>query len=276
MRLSSCRSVLLTTWSAFLLGCGISADEHAKVVGERDSLKTALDELQNGPPRLLAQMRTAVESGKFEDARTLGGQLLSRHASSPEAKEGRQLVEQARLAIETRDVAARRAQADSLREREAQIARALSSMRRSHDDVKEMSWYYDRSVPSTVNSANKLLLYIGKPDKGAPYLRFSIRYVADDWLFIQSYVIKADGRTFEIDASGLRDVERDNGYGGIWEWYDVPAEERELDIVRAIVAAKQVVLRCEGRQYRRDRTIGTDEKLALQRVLNAYEALKRA
>ncbi len=75
--------------------------------------------------------------------------------------------------------------------------------------------------------------------------------------------------------SGFNKVERDNGYGGIWEWYDTSAEERELEIVRAVIKAKRATLRYDGQQYYRDRAITMDEKSALQRVLDAYGVLER-
>lgn len=71
-------------------------------------------------------------------------------------------------------------------------------------------------------------------------------------------------------------MSRDNGYGQVWEWYDTPAESRELEIVRAVISARRAVVRSVGRQYYDDHTVSGEEKAALQRVLDAYDALLRS
>ncbi len=276
------RQTLLVLLLQTLAGCGVAQNDYQAVVRERDSLRVQLEDIKNGPSRLLASARAAVEARKFDEARDISRQLQAKHPASAEAKEVVPALQQAEDAIAERAIAAKKAQElaekahlDSLKAQEARIARSLTAMRRSYDSVREIAWYYDRSVPKPVNTGSRMLLYIGKPNDGSPFLRFSIRYASDEWLFIQSYTVKADAQTFRIDVSGYDDVERDNGYGGIWEWYDTTADTQELEIVRAVVNSKRAVLRYNGKQYYHDRTIGADEKAALQRVLDAYDALQR-
>ena len=276
------RQLLLVLLLRILAGCGVAQKDYQTVVRERDSLRVQLEDIKNGPSRLLVSARAAVAAQKYDEARDISRQLLAKHPASAEAKEAGPVLQKAEEAIAERIVATKKAQElaeqarlDSLKAQEARIARSLTAMRRSYDSVREIAWYYDRSVPKAVNTASRMLLYIGKPNDGSPFLRFSIRYASDDWLFIQSYTVKADAQSFTIDASGYDDVERDNGYGGIWEWYDTTADAQELEIVRAVVNSKRAVLRYNGKQYYHDRTIGAEEKAALQRVLDAYDALQR-
>lgn len=107
------------------------------------------------------------------------------------------------------------------------------------------------------------------------YLELKLRnvYVADDWLFITSYIIKADDELFEFPV-GMTDIERDNGAGGIWEWTHGTAGPQELRMLRAVASAKQAVIRYQGKQYRKDRTIPASEKAMLRDVLVAYEMLQ--
>jgi hypothetical protein len=98
-----------------------------------------------------------------------------------------------------------------------------------------------------------------------------ITFVSDDWLFIERYVIKADGRTYTIEAD-YDEVERDNGEGGVWEWYDKPLDDNSRAAVKAMAEGDDVILRYEGKQYKHDRTITKAEKQALREVLAAYKA----
>lgn len=162
----------------------------------------------------------------------------------------------------------RRQEAQAKRERE----RALARMRKTHDSVKGVTWYRDPSSPRFVNSRSAIFLYIGDRETGAPWMRLSINYVAEDWLFIEKYTIKADEETFTI-SPGYGEIETDNSTT-IWEWYDTTAGPRELRIARAIANADEVVIRYEGSQYYRDRVVRRAEKTALRNVLNAFEALQ--
>lgn len=85
-------------------------------------------------------------------------------------------------------------------------------------------------------------------------------------------MIKADDQRFDIDPD-YSDVERDNGSGAIWEWYDYAAERSDVKLVQAVIASKKTILRYNGQQYYSDREITAAEKQALQNVLDAFVAL---
>ena len=117
-------------------------------------------------------------------------------------------------------------------------------------------------------------MYIGHTDNGITMVRFVIQYVADDWLFIEQFVIKADDQTFTIDK-GHFDVSRDNSAGEIWEWIDESAGDREISIARAIAESDRAVIRHRGDQYHYDRVITNNEKQAIRQTLEAADALVR-
>lgn len=161
---------------------------------------------------------------------------------------------------------------DAARTKEEQekrrIATAVQKMSKNTDKIEGIDWYKDRSSPK-YNNANAFYLYIGKRGAGAPWLRLRIQYHASDWLFINSFTVVADGQRF--DRSGVR-FERDNN-NMIWEWYDENLSASDLQMIRAVIASKETVIRFNGRQYRKDVTITSAQRAALQNVLDAYTAL---
>ena len=261
-------------------GCGVPQEDHDAVLAKVDSLEAELDELRYGAARLLAQAELAFETQDFGAVLTASRDLVERHPDAPEASAVAALAEQAQERIdEAARAETRRLEAEARereREREELERRrraAVASLWSRTDDVEGITWYFDRESSRYVDSASRVVLYMGRRGQAKPWLIFSVRYKADDWLFIQSYTFNVDGQNFRIDASGFDDVERDNGYGGIWEWYTTTAGAKELEIARAIVNSTNAVVRYHGRQYYRDRTITNAEKQGLQRILDAYTAL---
>lgn len=151
------------------------------------------------------------------------------------------------------------------------IENALKKMKTKFDDIKKITWYYDKSTPES-NNTNNIHLYIGKEETGKPFMRFVIRYSSSNWLFIENYNIKADSAVFTIPTS-FGEVKRDNAYDSIWEWYDTKVDKKILNIVNSIIDAKNVKVRCNGQKYYDERTVAKKEKTALKNVLDAYISL---
>jgi hypothetical protein len=149
------------------------------------------------------------------------------------------------------------------------LASALRAMVKDTDKVEGIDWYRDKSSPQ-YNNQNGFFLYIGKKAAGNPFLRLRVQYYADDWLFIESFIVVADGQRF--DRVGTK-FERDNASGDIWEWYDEAALAADVEMIRAVIASKDALIRFMGSQYHRDKPITAAQKAALGNVLSAYEAL---
>jgi hypothetical protein len=279
------RSVTRTVWIVVAISaCNAPADharaEHERLVHERDSLRAALDSIRNGPDQLLAAARVALANDKPEEATRAARLLIERHPTSALVTQAKAIQQGATAALAARNAkeaherdVLEKARADSARQARAHLARALSSTYTQRDNVNDVTFYYAKGISRYVNGPSQMLLYAAKPDEGSPSLSLRIRYLADDWLFIEGYTFKVDGRTFTIDASGFDDVKRDNGEGEIWEWYTTDADD-QMDLLRAVIASKSAVIRYRGRAYAHDRTITADEKRGLQVMLDAYEALK--
>lgn len=156
--------------------------------------------------------------------------------------------------------------------KKAAMQQALNRMSISRDDFADITWYYDPSTPRYTNQ-NSFHIYAGESDT-ISWLRLCIQYYADSWLFIQSYSIKVDGVTYTITPEKYGDVQRDNGGGMIWEWYDISPSAEQIEMLRAIANSNEAIIRFNGRQYYDDRTITASEKQAIKNVLNAYDALR--
>lgn len=149
----------------------------------------------------------------------------------------------------------------------------INAMREKKDEVRGITSYTHRDTPEFVNARSELYCYFVTGKSGKPALRLQIQYVADDWLFIRSFVIKADDATFTLNAPGLRDVERDNSAGKIWEWHDRAVGAQEREMLNAIAKSKRVILRCEGKQYQKDRELTDSEVQRIRTVLTAFKIL---
>jgi hypothetical protein len=266
-----------------LIGCGrVSQKDYDLLKSENESLKKELDELKFGAERLLGNAQNHIANNDYIAAKSELSILLNKHVASQQAKEAKDLLpfveqklrekeiaeeeerKEKEKAVEDERLAKEKAERDRL-------ANATKKLRTKYDDMKGITWYYDKSTPQYTNY-NSFHIYMGQENKGKPWLRFRIQYAADNWLFIGSYIIKTDNQSYTISTS-YGDVETDHGHGGIWEWYDVSFTSNYYSIVKDIIKSKNVKLRCIGTQYYKDRTITEKEKQGLQNILDAYEAL---
>jgi len=260
------------------LSC-VSKGEHEKLLDENRNLRKQvaqlelkLDEILNGPDRLLSEAKVLIDSEKYHDALNTIKRLNSKHPLSPQAKESSGLVVIVEKYLKNQAEEAEREKIKKENEEKKRVANAVSKMRSRHDDIKDITWYRHKTSPEARN-VNGLFIYFGKSNNSAPWLRFVIQHTGDDWLFIERYIIKVDNETFTITENEYGEIEKDNGYGGIWEWLDRSVSSQEREIIKAVSNGKNVKLRLEGKQYYRDRTITETQKQAIRDVLAAYYAM---
>jgi len=271
------RPVVCLSLAFLLAACGgspagVSRAEADSLRAIIETLTKEVDDLKHGAPRLLGEARTAFASQRWDEVKRAATMLEERHPQALETDSAQALVERAVNAERAAQAAADREAERVRREEAARLANALKGLTKKRDDIKNVTYYRDATSPQFVDSRSNISLAIIDPDDRDPYLALYIYYVADDWLFIENYTVKAGAETFQIDASGFDDVKRDNNYGGIFEWYTALAESH-LPMIRAIIAAPSATLRYQGRQYYKDRTITASEKRALQHMLDAHAAL---
>jgi hypothetical protein len=256
---------------AGLLGCG-NQSEYEALKAENEKLRREIEDLKFGADRLLAQAKVFLEKREFYKAKSELQALIDRHPASQEVKEARELLEVAENGWKKQKLAEEKAKAEKEKAEKERLANATKKMRVKIDDMNGVTWYYDKTSPQYTN-VNGFYAYIGTNKESKPWLRLVIQYAADDWLFIEKYIIKADGQTFEITQNSYGEIKTDNGYGGIWEWLDRKIEYPEYQIIKSVAYGNNTKIRFNGKDYYKDKPITEQQKAALRNVLDAYEAL---
>lgn len=266
------KKLLLAAVSSFLIGCGssVSKEDYDELQQENVALKAEIEELKNGPKRLLNDAKYAFSKSDFIRSKMSLEKIISQHSSSLEHNEAQELLNKVNQSITEKKELDEKEAAEKSRLNKERLANAVKKLRTSKDEVKDITWMYDKSSPK-YNDINSFHVYMGQKGESKPWLRLRIQYKSDDWLFIEKYLIKTDKNSYTIDAD--REMERDNGYGGIWEWYDTEVTQDNYKIIKDIIDSKNVVLRSEGKQYYKDRKISAIERQGLKNILDAYEAL---
>lgn len=273
--------------SALLTGCGRPESEFKALETRIASLEKQLEDCRYDPEKLLSSIRDRAEKKQHKDVISEAEALISRHRGSHAAKEAEKLAELARGDIakleeeakareERRQAEAEKRAAAEKHAKERELASALSNLRKNVDEIRGITFYRHKSAPQYLNSRSIIEPYIGVDNSnGHAFLRLKITYVADDWLFIEQYLISMDGTTQEIPVDRF-EIKRDNSGGQIWEWVDKSASDATTkSLLQRIASSKKVVIRYEGRDYRKDRTISASEQRLIRDVLAAYEALEK-
>ncbi|WP_223068090.1 DivIVA domain-containing protein [Paenibacillus caui] len=243
--------------------------ENQELKEKVEALTKELEEVKNEPGNLL---KLAQDNAKEypNTAKDKIKTLLEKYPASAEAVTAKELL--AEIEKKEKEEAAIKVaeEAQAKAEEARKLKAALSNTRKQRDSVREIDWYYAKTSTEYAD-VNEAYIYIGKQEGSDPWIRFRIQYEGDDWLFINNYIFKVDGKTYTV-TPGLTDVQRDNDVN-VWEWYDYGVTDSDIDMLRAIASSKKTVLRYEGDQYYKDRTITSAEKKAIQTALDAYTAL---
>lgn len=247
------------------------------------TLENELDACKNNPKKLLQSAKTAFDNKDYGKVIIASENLNIKHSDTPEAIEASSLATKANMLIaeekklkEEHDAIAKAAEEKRLaverEQKEHQLAKALGNMNKERDDMRDIVFYTHKDEP---NAINRIKLYIAVHKSGNVSLRLVNAYIADDWLFIESYRVKADDAIYDIPI-GYDEIERDNGTGHIFEYMDeTVSSEREI-MLRAIASSKNAVIRYNGKHRYEDRTIGDSEKERIRDVLSAYEVLSKS
>src|SRR5690606_4644625 len=255
-----------------------TANLSAEVERLQEELKKTqaeLDGYRYAPERLLAQFDQALEARAVDSARVYLDLLAKYHPHVAQEKKPEERLNALVTKIEAEQKAAeekRLAEERAAREREA---RALRAMRKTVDEMKGVTFYYDPNNPRYINQRSGLFYYIAHRPGLSPVLRARAIYTGSEWVFFHTIFVKVDDEVFRFNFNHF-DVERDNDYEGVWEWIDVPADGDWQRLANRLKAgAKNVRIRFEGSQYYRERTMSAADITAVRRVLDAYEYLRR-
>jgi hypothetical protein len=136
------------------------------------------------------------------------------------------------------------------------------------DEFEETQWNTPSSAPTYRNEPG-IYCYFSNSDV-ARNLRFVLQYCSDDWLFIRDAKFLVDGDVFDYFP---KEVKRDNGDGGIWEWWDESVSINDVTMLKKISKSKSAKVKLKGDKYYDIITITNKQKLDIKRALEYYEAL---
>jgi hypothetical protein len=143
-----------------------------------------------------------------------------------------------------------------------------------YDDMRGVTWFYDKKFYRRSNSSTNIHAYIGLNDGDTiPFLRLVIRYNGSGWLFINKYIIKTDDKSYTIYVN-TNDIKTKIYSGGfILEKADLYVNNDKLIIIKSIINSEITKIRYVGDNYYYDRFISDKEKLALKNILETYYTL---
>jgi hypothetical protein len=149
-----------------------------------------------------------------------------------------------------------------------QITTEMKKFKVKYDDISKITWIYSKSKPYYANTM-AFYTYIGLHDDGEYFKRLVIRYHGDDWLFVNSIIIKTAEQTHTINTY---DIERDNN-SDVWEWINLSVGNLEDVIIQQILIGKTAKIRFVGDKYYKDWTLTSKEIKGLQEIEDYYSLL---
>ena len=102
--------------------------------------------------------------------------------------------------------------------------------------------------------------------------RLVFYYTGDSWIFFKKITVSVDGQNYVKDFDYF-EVSRDNGSGDVWEYVDISPSTTDINMLRAIAASKETIVRFQGDDYHYDLTVKSSDKSAIISVLDAYSLL---
>jgi hypothetical protein len=141
-------------------------------------------------------------------------------------------------------------------------------LKKDEDVVQQLTFFRHPNSPEKPGRT-ALFFYCVAAKSGRPSLRLVAQFSSPKWLFVQTATVLADGKVI-AQLSGR--WERDHNGGKVFEWLDFSIDGKQKTATAAMVAAKTIMVRFDGRQYRHDHTLSASDLRALQQVHAAFLA----
>jgi hypothetical protein len=111
--------------------------------------------------------------------------------------------------------------------------------------------------------------YVGK-GKAAPFLRWDIVYLGEEWLFVDEIVFVVDGVRYQVLVNTFTDLRTDVLDGGrVMEHYDALIDS--YDVLLAIAFGEEVKVRLSGRNGTSDKVMTWREVEIIRRAMKTFE-----
>lgn len=268
------KKIFVFLFAGMMISCGPSVTEFENLKSENTALKAQVDSLNNeldafkySPEKLLADAQLAA---KCEDKEKLTQILVQMEQYHPQAAEGAK-IKKLMDEVVAKEQAREKAERIKAEKEKQERLRAVNRLKKKHDDVQGITWYYN---PYFTHYVDRTLtsLYMGK-SAGSVWLRLKMSYGGDDWIFFKHAYLSHDGHTREFSFNEYKDKETDVSGGWVSEWIDLGVSSEDIAFLRKLVNGKSIKMQLTGK-YSKTRTLSNNEIKAIKDMLIAYDVLK--
>lgn len=249
------------------MGCSSESVSNSEMQVRIDELEQALEECQNGPDKLLAEVIRSHQEGEYARTKQIFLEMKEKYPDRPQFEEADSIYQLAEKAYMKEQEALKKKLAEA---NEARL-KALNSLKKEVDDVAGLTWYHQPFFTHYTNT-NRTSIYMGKSN-GDVWIRLRMSYTGEDWIFFDNAYLSYDGKTREIQFDKYSDKESDNDAGDVWEWIDVTLTEDLIPYMREFAQSPNAKMRLTGK-YSKTRKLSRNERRGILLVLDGYDALK--
>lgn len=260
-------SSLLYLISFLFFSCsnGVAIDA---LKGKIDSLEYELDKEKNGAAKLYAKIKINAANNDYISVENNFAELSKRHPGSIEYQQAKSIRDSVVLIKSKNEKIAEERRTKEINERKL----ALTKLKKTHDDVSGITWYHQRYFTHYVNS-NHISLSLGNSEGTQPWLRLTMSYNGEDWIFFENVYLSHDGQTKQIFFDDYKEKKTDNGDGGVWEWVEVGVEDNMISFLKSFATSTNAKIRFSGK-YSETRLLTKNERQGILDIINGYEYLK--
>lgn len=162
----------------------------------------------------------------------------------------------------------------------------LGRMTIQEDKVDNIRWYFAKVNTLRTNLEydgirERIHIYLGQriDAPNTVWLRIVVRSHGSRWAFMREIKIVADGQRFDWDNVDFKRDYRTKSFGinshvEVTEKVDWLASDKEHQMLKAVIHAKDAVMRLRGERFTCDYTFTDMDRLLFQDMLTLYDKLK--
>lgn len=247
------------------------SDQIPKMQAEIDSLATAnktlmdkielmteeLDGYRYSPEKLCAPIDDYLKNEDVSKLNEIEAQLTKYHPDCEQLGKVKSYIASILKTQQQRKEAER-----------AKRLQAVKILETKYDDVQGIRWYYSKK---RTRYGNYCYLYMGKKEGGTPWLRLSMQYKGEDWIFFKNAYLSYDGNTKEVIFDDYKEKETEVGEG-VYEWIDVSVDSDLREFLEKLANGKTAKWQFRGK-YQKTYTMSPACKEAIKEILLAYDVL---
>jgi len=246
--------LLLVLISIFFIGCSdkdketidMLKKENQQLIIQVKQLKEKIQKLEkkiNEPKKLILQAKEYIKEKNGNEAKNILLEIIKKYPSEKNNKEIKSLLIESEKLIKQK----------KLQEKQL-MAELKKIMTIDKDDIENIIWYLPKKLEICPYDDSVFYAYIGQDgDTKKPWLRIFIKYVGNEWLFINKFVIVTDDNKYVYEKDFKRKVLND---GHIEEWVDFYANDRDIKMLHDLAKTKHFKIRFYGNDSYEDLSSG--------------------